>query len=266
MGRPTGYPEWATSPTNIAEPSAAKKLSGWGVNEAPPSSYVNWLQSLTNKWIKYFEWEPVVDDDFVRGTGYNAFATMTFGPVWNISTGVHVGYNFVGGGPGAAVIQAVASGAVEYLTTMYNFYRLSPGPQDFQFEMLGYITPFGGSGSFTKIGFIDAAMVMTTGMSGGWYFTYTPSSAALTPTSIPFSSPLDAVDPVNPSYTTRLLIESEGATMSVYVNDVLKVSTPAVALKGTAAMGARTQYIGFFPTHLGINLNFDKITTRMRRR
>jgi len=54
--RPTGYATWAASgATNLAQPDGAHQNVGWGVGEAPPSSYFNYLQQQYDQWIRYLD-------------------------------------------------------------------------------------------------------------------------------------------------------------------------------------------------------------------
>lgn len=52
--KPTSLPVWDTSETNIVAPgSGAEQLSGWATSAQPPSSYFNWFQNLTYKWLNW---------------------------------------------------------------------------------------------------------------------------------------------------------------------------------------------------------------------
>jgi len=53
--KPAKIPEWNTSLTNQTEPNAAKKSLGWALNEAPPSSYFNWLQYFCGEWTRWWD-------------------------------------------------------------------------------------------------------------------------------------------------------------------------------------------------------------------
>ncbi len=53
--RPSGYPLWGVSATNITTPPSTYTTSGWSINERPPSSYENWLRQLTGQWIQYLD-------------------------------------------------------------------------------------------------------------------------------------------------------------------------------------------------------------------
>lgn len=45
--KPAETPIWNTGGANRTDPMAAKKVLGWELNEAPPSSYFNWLMHYT---------------------------------------------------------------------------------------------------------------------------------------------------------------------------------------------------------------------------
>jgi hypothetical protein len=51
MPKPSSLPAWNTGGANSTEPSGAKKILGWIVDEAPPSSYFNWWQKLVYDWM-----------------------------------------------------------------------------------------------------------------------------------------------------------------------------------------------------------------------
>lgn len=55
MARPTQLPEWASSGTNVVEPSGGKKVSGWLVNERPAAQHQNWWQRRVYDWIQYLD-------------------------------------------------------------------------------------------------------------------------------------------------------------------------------------------------------------------
>ena len=54
MARPSAVPGWDGS-TNLTEPSAGKKTTGWILGESPPSSFANWFWNLVNLWLVYLD-------------------------------------------------------------------------------------------------------------------------------------------------------------------------------------------------------------------
>ena len=46
---------WNTSLSNNTEPTSGEKALGWTVDEAPPSSYFNWIQNTTEKWLVWVQ-------------------------------------------------------------------------------------------------------------------------------------------------------------------------------------------------------------------
>lgn len=60
--KPTTIPRWATTSSNIVEPSEGKKDDGWGINEIPPSSYENWRTKSVGEWCAW------IDERFDDGT------------------------------------------------------------------------------------------------------------------------------------------------------------------------------------------------------
>lgn len=53
--KPTVVPSFATAATNIAEPSAGVKATGWDLNAIAVSSYFNWLHKYTAQWLEYLK-------------------------------------------------------------------------------------------------------------------------------------------------------------------------------------------------------------------
>ena len=53
--QPTQVPEWATNDTSteVTEPSAADKLTGWVPDEQPAAQHMNWLQHRIYLWSKW---------------------------------------------------------------------------------------------------------------------------------------------------------------------------------------------------------------------
>lgn len=47
-------PEWATDGTNITEPPAGVKTTGWVPGQKPPAQFFNWFQNLVYRWIAFF--------------------------------------------------------------------------------------------------------------------------------------------------------------------------------------------------------------------
>ncbi len=74
MAKPSSQIDWTEGNVNQAtisvEPSAGKKLSGWGISERPPREYMNWLFQNIDEWIKYFE--TTTDGLLAGGTEYDA--------------------------------------------------------------------------------------------------------------------------------------------------------------------------------------------------
>ena len=55
MARPTTFPEWGTSGSDIVEPSSGVKQIGW-VNGVPvPAGYINWWMNADYNWHLYFD-------------------------------------------------------------------------------------------------------------------------------------------------------------------------------------------------------------------
>jgi len=52
VAKPTTLPEWDTTVANITEPVTEKSV-GWGVAQAPPAQYFNWLHYWTYRWIEW---------------------------------------------------------------------------------------------------------------------------------------------------------------------------------------------------------------------
>lgn len=54
MSRPTTLPDFATSGTNVIEPSSGLKTSGWFPGTSPPAQLMNWCHHTVALWITYF--------------------------------------------------------------------------------------------------------------------------------------------------------------------------------------------------------------------
>lgn len=55
--RPTCLPGWSSGGSGFVgatEPIASQKATGWVTGQAPPASYMNFLQSLGYQWLSYF--------------------------------------------------------------------------------------------------------------------------------------------------------------------------------------------------------------------
>jgi hypothetical protein len=55
MAQPSQDPNWNTGGANRVDPSSGQKISGWTVNQAPPSSYFNWWMNLVYQWCIYLK-------------------------------------------------------------------------------------------------------------------------------------------------------------------------------------------------------------------
>ena len=51
--RPTKVPEWNTGGSNRTEPTSGEKVTGWALDDQPPSSYFNWLQYYAGAAIEW---------------------------------------------------------------------------------------------------------------------------------------------------------------------------------------------------------------------
>jgi hypothetical protein len=60
--KPGTQPSWDSSNTNVVTPPGGKIVSGWAVNDVPPSSFFNWFWQLVSNWISY------LNDSFFVGT------------------------------------------------------------------------------------------------------------------------------------------------------------------------------------------------------
>jgi len=53
--RPTSYPEWGSNLSNVVEPLAGQKASGWAVGQTGVGSYENWKANLVDNWLRYLD-------------------------------------------------------------------------------------------------------------------------------------------------------------------------------------------------------------------
>ena len=51
--RPAKTPIWNTGGANRTEPGAGEKVTGWAINDQPPSSYFNWLQYYAGAGLEW---------------------------------------------------------------------------------------------------------------------------------------------------------------------------------------------------------------------
>ncbi len=225
--RPSGYIGWcSTGATNVAEPTDAKKAVGWAINEQPPSSYFNWIQQKVDAWVQYFAWEsalrPVVYDDFSR---HLASGFTGFHPLWTAASGSwqFVDPNVAGAMDAQGTIKCFAD-----TTGIFDFKTRSAGAgnNDWRLEARVYYSDRGGAGTALELGAFDFFGFHATGPSSTWGFQFTPSGK--TPTSFDVG-----VDPISSTFK-KLVAERHGATMAVFVDDVLRVSVAGVAMGYTS--------------------------------
>jgi len=50
---PAKLPIWNTGGSNRTEPTAGEKVTGWAIDDEPPSSYFNWLQYYAGAWFTW---------------------------------------------------------------------------------------------------------------------------------------------------------------------------------------------------------------------
>ena len=55
MAQPSQDPAWNTGGANRVDPPSGQKISGWNVNQSPPSSYFNWYMNLVYQWCLYLK-------------------------------------------------------------------------------------------------------------------------------------------------------------------------------------------------------------------
>lgn len=101
VNRPTGYATWcATGATNLTQPDGTHQNYGWGVGEAPPSSYFNFLQQQYDQWIRYLD----AGNSFAYGPGSDG--TVVFD---GVATGASMGLGGLATGPSGNAYRLVRS-------------------------------------------------------------------------------------------------------------------------------------------------------------
>jgi hypothetical protein len=85
--RPSGYPHWGVSATNITTPPSTYTTSGWTINEKPPSSYENWLRQLTGNWLQYLDQRAGAGLFGDGSDGDHILDGVTSAPSWAIKAG-----------------------------------------------------------------------------------------------------------------------------------------------------------------------------------
>jgi len=53
--QPNKIPTWNTGGLNRTEPTVGDKVTGWTLNDQPPSAYFNWLQYYAGAWLGWLE-------------------------------------------------------------------------------------------------------------------------------------------------------------------------------------------------------------------
>lgn len=259
--RPSGYVGWgSTGMTNVAEPTDAKKAAGWSVNEQPPSSYFNWIQSKQDEWLQYLMWrtqlEPIVDTDFNEEPRpnmqtYDLGAADSTGlyPLWQKSA-THV---YLGGGIVTLGDAAVAGDGASYLAYISKAVALPEAGQDFVLEAMGSYS--GETKTSFSLGWASGALAfVATGQSGFWGVHCRQSGGNVT--SIGMSH-------VVSSGYGRFTLEARGPTMIVALNgaQIYALPRPVIA--------AGSDNFGVFMRHAsGVAWNTcaaDKLTFKIRR-
>lgn len=196
---PTGglLPEFAASATNIAQPTSNKRSSGWATNEAPASSYINWLHRTTYDWMKYLAYEKVLVEDFIRpnpergsAVRWTAHAFTGVGPQfangpWTFLDNSIAQIVSTGGGTGFIETELPANYTDSFFNTLVNPVRVSMIVDVLRVFNAGNYG--GGSGSMQAFGIRDSAEFMRTGSTGLWYFQWKPTSS-VGPTAIPLGA------------------------------------------------------------------------------
>lgn len=244
--KPSGYVGWcSTGATNVTEPIDSKKAVGWAGNEAPPSSYVNWIQQKQDQWIQYLDWRssltPLVRDDFVVGDTITAnggngvgFTTGYYGPwyyeriVWAHQGGV------VGVLGGVGNYQQPLMGVL-YGGNPSGWYeaRVNVGNLTTRDMRMEFAAMFLSKDSQSQISWELGIMFAHSGMSGGNLlcgFMATGSSGNLGFRWVPSGQNATSVSlgqiPSGMSGLHKYVSECRGPTNAIYVDDVLVTAVP----------------------------------------
>lgn len=239
--RPTGYPEWASSATNITEPLDSKKSIGWATNEAPASAYVNWLDEKTTAWIRYLSYEPVVYDDFVYPTGMgnppSGFDATMLSQFWDVKNEVHVEAANNGDGVGvlglyrkadfkASGLYAVTKNIGPFINATTDV--LVEGRVQIGARNPNHVIQFGVLNSDASGTNKHCMAFQTTGPSGSWFFMYGATSATMV--DLNFRSDGGVIG----RYADYFVAERRGPTLTVQINGTTKatVASPTGLLLG----------------------------------
>lgn len=261
---PTGglLPEFAASATNIAQPTSDKRAAGWGTNEAPPSSYFNWLHRTSYDWLRYLSYEWKLQEDFIRPNSviYAPFVggtatapSGTFGPCFVTENAWSQNSRAVllGTGVGTCYIES----PFPYLFTADDPVRM---------DMIIDTSRAGAqraSGSFQAFGIKNTAEFIATGVSSAsfpghfWSFQWKPSFT-FNPTAIPLGAtffqgraewdyrqptmivswwPLGFISPTSFAFSCLLDDDSERVSIRQWSasgeNGILSVDRVAVGIK-----------------------------------
>lgn len=289
--RPTGYPDWAVSSTNVAEPSTAEKLLGWEESERPPSSYFNWMQGMYGRWIRHLDWSDAVSEDFSDvieesglGIAFHQGTTLAVLPNgWTGSSGVML---YAGGMSGSNVfsnqdpeapmgVMSVRPVNVGVTQTSSGFsYKIlaSPGNRDWRMEIYGAaFSQSCASGSYMLIG-ATAFHFTATMPSGTWMFGFQPSGLGIT--SVNLGLHPNWYHGATNLRLSRFLVEREGATMIVKINTPTGASGafagPNIAMPGVPPERYNQRFgafVNYCPTGANSTIRFDMdaISFKVRR-
>jgi len=119
--QPTRLPIWNTGGSNRTEPTSGEKVTGWALDDQPPSSYFNWLQYYTGAWFTWMNqrvYKGATEVDLVVNalqpdtSGGGGDLTLEAGDGKTAGAGGNVAIN-AGAGEGAAAggNVAIAAGA-----------------------------------------------------------------------------------------------------------------------------------------------------------
>jgi hypothetical protein len=246
--KPTGYIQWASTATNIAEPLDSKKAVGWAIGEKPSSSYFNWIEGKQDAWIRYLSYDYIVSDDFVRG-GQGDWSAA---PSGQVATGFYPNWRATGQpyfNPIPNPDTLDAHGMVAFIQSYSAIAAfLAPVQQlgrtkDFILEARVAVQARGASGCQQSFGLLPSdalgmnssgvgAWWSATGPSSNWFFNYGQSANA---------TGFDlGVNPLSPTMVQTFVAERVGATMVVEINGASRLAINVNSVNfGACEVGAR---------------------------
>lgn len=111
MPQPSGnLPDWDSSNTNVLEPSAGLKSTGWATNAIPTSGNLNWLFKKTSEWLTYLK--NFQAEALTWTAAHIHSAAVTFNAATAINAMLTLAHDFIANGQSGDTNPAIQTTAV----------------------------------------------------------------------------------------------------------------------------------------------------------